>query len=95
VIPSPEDEPLLTVDRVVELTGGVLGQRSAVHEAIRRGEIPSIRIGRKVLVPTARLRSEVLGFEPGRDEGPAPTGPSTTTSIAPVTNRTNEQRERT
>lgn len=44
--------PLLTVDQVVALTQ--LG-RSTIYEAVRRGDIPSVRIGRRVLVPTERL----------------------------------------
>ena len=71
-IPLADDEPLMTVDRVVEVTGGVLGQRSALHEAIRRGEIPSIRIGRRVLVPTQLLRSEVLALDPPMSADPTP-----------------------
>jgi len=60
-LPRAEDRPLLTVDEVV--ASGVLRcGRSAIYEAIRRGEIPSLRIGRTVLVPTSKLRA-LLGLE--------------------------------
>ena len=47
------DDLVLTVDetRVLLKIG-----RTATYEAIRKGEIPSIRIGRRLLVPMARLK---------------------------------------
>jgi excisionase family DNA binding protein len=40
----------------VEEAGRLLGiGRSAAYEAIRRGEIPHLRIGRRYLVPVPRL----------------------------------------
>ena len=40
----------------VEEAARILGiGRSAAYEAVRRGDIPSIRIGRRVLVPRAAL----------------------------------------
>jgi len=39
--------------------------RSTVYEAVRRGDLPSIRIGRRVRVPTAAL-GRLLGL--GGDE---------------------------
>jgi excisionase family DNA binding protein len=35
--------------------------RSAAYRAVARGEIPTIRIGRRLLVPTARLYA-MLGW---------------------------------
>lgn len=56
----------------VEEAGALLGiSRAFAYEAVRRGEIPSIRIGRRVLVPKAALR-RMLGVD--EDE----TRPSTT-----------------
>jgi excisionase family DNA binding protein len=46
------DKPVLTVPEAAELLR--IG-RSAAYEAIRRGEIPAIQIGRKLRVPTAKL----------------------------------------
>jgi excisionase family DNA binding protein len=42
----------------VEDAGAVLGLgRSASYDAVRRGDIPVIKIGRRLLVPTALLRA--------------------------------------
>ena len=44
-----------TVD--VPEAGKILGiSRNAAYEAARRGEIPTIRIGKRILVPLARLK---------------------------------------
>ncbi|RJL22040.1 DNA-binding protein [Bailinhaonella thermotolerans] len=41
----------------------VLGiTRDGAYDAVRRGDIPSLRIGRKILIPTARLAA-LLGIE--------------------------------
>jgi excisionase family DNA binding protein len=53
------DKLLLTPSECVELTG--LG-RSFVYEHIRRGEIPSVRIGRSVRVPVDKLRAWVTAL---------------------------------
>jgi excisionase family DNA binding protein len=42
----------LTVDEAAEILGL---SRAFAYEAVRRGEIPSIRIGRRILVPRAAL----------------------------------------
>jgi excisionase family DNA binding protein len=54
-IPEPAERPLLSVDETVDLLGGCIG-RSALYEAIRKGECPSLRMGRRVFIPTAALR---------------------------------------
>ena len=42
----------------VEQAGELLGiSRGLAYEAVRRGEIPSVRIGRRILVPAAALRA--------------------------------------
>lgn len=51
--------PTLTVERAAKVLG--IG-RSSAYEGVRSGEIPSIRVGRRVLVPTVRLLS-LLGVE--------------------------------
>ena len=43
--------PLLTVEQTVRLTQ--LG-RATVYEALRRGDLPSVRVGRRVLIPRRR-----------------------------------------
>ena len=46
----------------VEEVGRMLGvSRSAAYRAVARDEIPTIRIGRRLLVPTAKL-FEMLGW---------------------------------
>ena len=46
----------------VEEAAAVLGiSRAFAYEAVRRGEIPSIRIGRRVLVPRAALERLLQG----------------------------------
>lgn len=53
-IPQAEDQPTLTI---WPEAGRALGlSRSATYEGAARGEIPTIRIGRRLLVPTAALR---------------------------------------
>ena len=45
----------------VEEAGRLIGiGRSSVYEAIRRGELPSLKIGRRILVPRSAL---VLMFD--------------------------------
>jgi excisionase family DNA binding protein len=51
--PRPEDQPTMSVEDAGRLCG--LG-RSAAYEAARRGELPTIHFGRRVVVPTAALR---------------------------------------
>jgi excisionase family DNA binding protein len=58
-LPAPEDQPTLSVDEVSELLG--FG-RSAIYESVRRGAIPSLRLGRRIRIPTAKLR-EMLGMD--------------------------------
>lgn len=59
-IPSAEDEPTLTVDQVAAILGI---SRASAYNAVRDGQIPSIELGRRKLVPTAALRS-MLGLDP-------------------------------
>lgn len=47
----------------VELAGKVFGiGRNAAYEAVKTGQIPSVRIGGRICVPTAPLR-KMLGIE--------------------------------
>jgi len=53
-LPDPQIEPTM---RVWPDTGQLLGlSKASTYEAVARGDIPSIRIGRRLLVPTAALR---------------------------------------
>ena len=57
MIPEAAVRPLLTVEEARHALGDVIG-RSAFYEAIKRGDIPSVRVGsRRVFVPTAALRA--------------------------------------
>lgn len=52
----------------VEEAAGLLGiSRAFAYEAVRRGEIPSIRIGRRVLVPRVALDRLVSGSPAGTE----------------------------
>lgn len=46
--------------------------RNGTYEAIRRGEIPSIRIGRRIVVPRVALQKKLLG----ESAEPAPARPN-------------------
>ena len=43
--------------------------KNAAYEAVRRGEIPYIRIGKRILVPVAALERLLRG-----ETGPSPSG---------------------
>jgi excisionase family DNA binding protein len=53
-----EPRPTLTVEETAKLLGI---SRGLAFQAVRRGDIPSIRIGRRILVPFARLRALLDG----------------------------------
>ncbi len=55
-----EDYPL--VMRPEEVAEALRCGRSSVYEAIRRGDIRAVRLGRRVLVPRAALE-ELLGIQ--------------------------------
>jgi excisionase family DNA binding protein len=54
----------MTIPEVARLLGI---SRSAAYRAVARGEIPTIRIGRRLLVPTAKLYA-MLGWNTGPTE---------------------------
>lgn len=61
---TEEDKVTLTVDE----TAGVLGiGRSSAYEAVRQGQLPVIRIGRRYLVPKAALTAMLNRPQPLRD----------------------------
>ncbi len=58
-VPDPTETPVVTVEHA----GRILGiGRSAAYQAASRGDLPTIRIGRRLVVPTARLRA-LLGID--------------------------------
>jgi excisionase family DNA binding protein len=56
----PEQSPVLTVEEAAELLGL---SRSTAYDAVRTGDLPSIRIGRRILIPRARLEALLAGGE--------------------------------
>jgi DNA binding domain, excisionase family len=61
MVPAASDKPTMTVEEAGECLG--LG-KTASYDAIHRGDIPHLRIGRRIVVPTAQLR-RLLGMDAG------------------------------
>jgi excisionase family DNA binding protein len=59
VLTDPLSQPTMTVDEAASI---MKISRASAYEAVRSGEIPSIRIGRRIVVPTAALR-RMLGLD--------------------------------
>jgi hypothetical protein len=58
-LPDPAAQPLLSADEARHALGDPVG-RSAWYASIERGEVPGVvRVGRRVLLSTARLREWV------------------------------------
>jgi excisionase family DNA binding protein len=58
---APTPHPLtLTVEQAAKILG--IG-RSTAYELVHTGAIPSLRLGRRIVVPTAKL-AEQLGMSP-------------------------------
>ncbi len=58
-VPDPTERATLTVPEVARILGL---SRNAGYEAAARGDLPTIRLGRRLLVPTAALR-RLLGID--------------------------------
>jgi len=54
-----EDRKIMTVPEAGRIYYG-LG-RSASYDAARRGELPTIRVGRKLVVPVVRMEKILIG----------------------------------
>jgi len=66
-VPDPLETPTISV----ELAGQLLGMsRPSAYAAVQRGDIPSIKIGRRRIVPTAKLLG-MLGLAPEAPEARA------------------------
>ncbi len=70
-LPDPADRPLLRPDELIGILPGM--GRSAIYEALRRGDLPSIRVGRRRYVPNQALRV-ALGLNAGDETAPRRTG---------------------
>lgn len=84
-IPNPAETPTVSVDEAVELLG--VG-RSTGYAGVKSGEIPSIRVGSRIRVPTAGLLRLLQLEVPARpaDEGTdaVPNIPGAYSTLAPV-----------
>lgn len=65
-VPDPREHPLLPVEEAGRVLYGV--GRSAAYEHARRGDIPTIRLGRRLMVPTAKALA-ALGLWPEPENG--------------------------
>ena len=70
MLPDPLEVPLM---RPEEVSPFIRLGRSATYEAIARGDVPTVRIGRRVLVPTAALR-RLLGIHSTTATSPSHAG---------------------
>jgi excisionase family DNA binding protein len=64
------ERPVLTVQEVAELLGV---SRWLVQQAARTGELPCIRLGRRILFSRARLESRLTGDDDGQAVNDPPT----------------------
>lgn len=63
-VPDPREQPTITVKEAAALLG--ISERSA-YEAAHRGEIPVIRLGRRMTVPTV-LVLRMIGLDSSNDQ---------------------------
>lgn len=57
-IKQPDDREVLTVEEVMKVLG--IGRRAA-YAGVRSGQIPSIRVGRRFLVPVTFVERMLVG----------------------------------
>jgi excisionase family DNA binding protein len=57
LVPDPAVEPTMPVEQAAKAIGI---SRAAAYQGVQTGEIPSIRIGRRIVVPTAAVRRMLL-----------------------------------
>jgi predicted DNA-binding transcriptional regulator AlpA len=57
LVPDAANQPTMQVDDVEKALGL---SRAAAYNGVQTGEIPSIRIGRRIVVPTAAVRKMLL-----------------------------------
>jgi hypothetical protein len=53
LVPDPAVEPTMNVDKVAR---AFHISRAKAYEAVKTGDIPSIKLGRRLVVPTAAVR---------------------------------------
>jgi excisionase family DNA binding protein len=52
-IPDPATVPTITVDEAATILGC---SRGTAYALVRSGQLPSLRLGRRIVIPTAGLR---------------------------------------
>jgi len=57
-VPTPSTHTVLTVDQVAELLDL---DRKTVYTAVANGELPSRRLGRRILIPTTSFLTWLTG----------------------------------
>jgi hypothetical protein len=66
--PDTSTQPAVyTVDEVVALFGG-RRRRSAIYEDLRRGAIPSLRLGRRLFIPGSWVEQLRAGTDNGGEQ---------------------------
>jgi excisionase family DNA binding protein len=58
-VPTADERPTLSVMEAGRLLGL---SKASIYHAVQSGEVPSIRVGRRLLIPTASLR-KMLGLD--------------------------------
>jgi hypothetical protein len=59
-VPNPEQTPWVTVPEGGRLLAGL--SRSSSYAAAQRGDLPTLKVGKRLVVPVARLRA-LLGLD--------------------------------
>ena len=54
-LPDPETQPWAGIDEACD-NGWLPFARNAAYEAVKRGDIPFVRVGGKIAIPIAALR---------------------------------------
>lgn len=78
-LPDPREHPLLRPDELLDV---LPLRRSALYEAIRRGEIPSVSYGRRVYVVNALLQQQLGLTDPDMNEAGSAEEPALVTKLA-------------
>jgi excisionase family DNA binding protein len=63
LVPDPAIEPTMHMDKVAQ---AFHISRATAYEAVKNGTIPSIKVGRRIVVPTAAVR-RMLQLDSGPD----------------------------
>ncbi len=56
-LPDPAERPLLREPEARRALPGM--SRSAFYDAVQRGDLPSVRVGRRLYIPNAALRARL------------------------------------